>query len=199
MVHRPDNALWTEYNTSREKLAIEPAAVRRAGFNFGAPGDRIAEDGTLWLSITPRKREEIEWTPKECAWFRVEPAALAPDAPHENSWIASSGAAGITELAIPMLVTTDKNARRLDAEPRRYDVRLHFIEPDPAKPGQRVFTVLVEGKPALTDLDPVRSASGPQRPLVRELKNVEVHGPLDLTFTATWGKPLLCGVEVIAR
>jgi len=193
MVHRPDNQLWTQHNTSREKLAIEPAAVRRVGFNFGAPGDRIAEDGTLWLSITPRKREEIEWTPKECAWFRLEPTT------HEDSWIASTGAVGITELTIPMLVTTDKNARRSDAESRRYDVRLHFIEPDLAKPGQRVFTVLVEGRPVLTDLDLVRSAGGPQRPLVRELKNVEVQGPLDLSFMASRGKPLLCGVEVIAR
>ena len=51
----------------------------------------------------------------------------------------------------------------------------------------------------LKDLDVVKAAGASQKPLVRELKNVEVQGPLDLSFSASKGTPLICGVEVIAR
>ncbi len=192
LVHRPGNRLWTQYDTSREKSTAPPAPLRRAGFNFGAPGDRFAEDGTLWLSVTSRKKENTELAPKEPAWFRVE-SALG------DSWIASTGVEGVLEVSIPLLVTSDKRARRADNQTRRYDVRLHFIEPDAVRSGERVFSVAVEGRSAVVDLDVAKAAGGPGRPLVRELKNIEVQGPLDLSFTASRGKPVLCGVEVRSR
>ena len=192
LVHRPENRLWTQLNTSREKLTAPPVALRRAGFNFGAPGDRFAEDGTLWLSTTARKSEDVELTPKEIDWFRLEPG----DA---DAWIVSSGVQNVSEIAIPMVVTTDKNARQSDDEKRRYDVRLYFAEPEPLRPGQRVFTVSLEGNPVVKDLDVVKATGGPHQPLVCELKNVEIQGALDLAFTASKGRPLLCGVEVVAR
>ena len=57
----------------------------------------------------------------------------------------------------------------------------------------------LEGKPALRDLDIVKAAGGARKHLVRELKHVQVQGPLDLSFSASTGRPLVCGVEVIAR
>lgn len=192
MVHRPDNQLWTEYHTSREKTTAAAAAIRRAGFNFGAPGDRRADDGTLWLSVTPRKTENLELAPKESHWFRFEPD-------RDGSWIATSGVEGLSEITIPMLVTSDRNARRSDDRTLRYDVRLHFAEPRFAAPGRRVFTVMLEGGPVLKDLDVVEAAGGPRRKLVRLLKNVEVQGALDLSFSASKGTPLICGLEVVAR
>jgi outer membrane protein assembly factor BamB len=192
MVHRPNNALWTQYHSSREKVMLTPVAIRRAGFNFGAPGDRIADDGTMWLSVTARKSENVEILPKGVTWFQM-------DAARTGSWVASSGVWGASNISIPMLQTADKYARRADSETRRYDVRLHFVEPDPIEPGERVFTVSLEGKPILVDLDIARAARNPCQPLTRELKNVEVHGALDLIFEASKGEPLLCGVEVIAR
>jgi len=59
--------------------------------------------------------------------------------------------------------------------------------------------VTLEGKPALKDLDIVKAAGGTRKHLVRELKKVEVQGPLDLSFWASTGRRLACGVEVIAR
>ncbi|KPK46896.1 MAG: hypothetical protein AMK72_09120, partial [Planctomycetes bacterium SM23_25] len=189
MVHRPENALWTDYSDSAAKEAVP---IRRAGFNFGAPGDRIADDGTLWLSVTSRKPENLTLDPKQPRWFQVE-------APGAGSWIASSGVSDVSAIAIPMVVTGDKRARRDDKQVRRYDVRLCFAEPGDAKPGERVFTVAVEGEPALKDLDIAKAAGGTRKPLVRELKNVEVTGELNLSFSASKGTPLLCGVEIIAR
>ena len=45
--------------------------------------------------------------------------------------------------------------------------------------------VMLEGKPVLKDLDVVKAAGAAQKPLVRELKNVEVQGALDLSFSAS--------------
>jgi hypothetical protein len=97
-----------------------------------------------------------------------------------------------------MIVTTDKNARQSDDEKRRYDVRLYFAEPKPLRSGQRVFTISLEGNPVVRNLDIVKAAGGPHKSLVRELKNVEIQGALDIAFTASKGQPLLCGVEVVA-
>ncbi len=196
LVHQPDNRLWTQYYSSREKLALEPAAIRRAGYNFGAPGDRRAEDGTLWLSITPRKSESLTLLPKEAGWFRFEPA---PGETARDSWIAPFGVEGVAEIHISLLASSDKRAVAEDDQVRRYDLRLHFAEPAEIKPGQRVFSVAVEGRPVIANLDIVRAAGGVQKPLVRELKHVEVQGALDISFSASRGKPLVCGVELIAR
>jgi outer membrane protein assembly factor BamB len=192
MIHRPGNQLWTQYHSSREKTASPPAEIRRVGLNFGAPGDRFAEDGTLWLSVTPRKSENVELAPKETSWFRFEPA-------RGGGWVASCGVSGVSNITIPMLATSDKNARRADDETRRYDLRLYFAEPERVEPGHRVFSVIVEGEAALEELDVVQAAGGPQKPLIRELKNVEVRGPLELSLSASKGTPLLCGVEAIAK
>lgn len=189
LVHRPRNALWTDY---REPAGRDAVALRRAGFNFGAPGDRVADDGTLWLAVAPRTRRNMTLEPKDPEWF----ACTAPDA---DGWIASCGAEGLAQVAIPMVLTSDKRARRDDKAVRRYDVRLYFAEPGPAGPGERVFTVAVEGRAVVKNLDVAKAAGGPGRPLVREIRDVEVTGALDLAFSASRGRPVLCGVAVIGR
>jgi hypothetical protein len=189
MVHRPENALWTDYG---EPMGRDAVPLRRAGFNFGAPGDRVAADGTLWLAVTPRSRRDMTLEPKEPEWFTCT-------APAAECWIASCGAEGLTQVTVPMVLTSDKRSRRDDKEVRRYDVRLIFAEPGSAKPGERVFTVAVEGKAVLKNLDIAKAAGGAGRTLVRETKEVAVTGPLDLTFSPSRGLPILCGVEVIAR
>lgn len=87
-----------------------------------------------------------------------------------------------------------------------YTVRLHFIEPDDAKPGQRVFDVKIQGKIVLKNLDVVKEAGGPNRGLVREFKNISVNDELKIEFVPGDGKkitastaPVLCGLEVVQQ
>ncbi len=47
MVHMPDVELWTYNRYGVDADSHEE--IRRVGINFGAPGDRRSEDGTLWL------------------------------------------------------------------------------------------------------------------------------------------------------
>jgi hypothetical protein len=50
------------------------------------------------------------------------------------------------------------NLRRKATAMRAYTVRLHFVEPWPAKAGDRVFSVALEGKTVIEDFDIVREA-----------------------------------------
>lgn len=192
LIHQPDNDTWAQYATHRPKRGTGPSPIRRAGFNFGAPGDRFAADGVLWLAVTVRKREAVTVTPKSAEWFRIHPTRT-------GSWVAASGVIGVAEVAVPVVRPAGRKDPRGGGKTRRYDVRLHFAEPESLAPGRRVFSVQIEGKTVLKDLDVAQSAGGPDRPLVRRIEDVAVDGPLDITFTATRGQPLLCGVEIIAK
>lgn len=193
LMHRPENSIWTEYAVSRPP---EPVALKRAGYNFGAPGDRTT-DGTLWLSVTSRDNAGIVVQPKTVRWF-------VPTAPTtSDDFIRTSGVIGATSIAIPTLLTPDGKAPKpVKGQPpapaRKYDVRLIFTEPEARKPGERVFGVSLEGKPVIDALDIAKEkpAGGA---LVKEFKDVVVEGALDIVLTAAAGETVLCGVEVVAK
>jgi hypothetical protein len=80
---------------------------------------------------------------------------------------------------------------------RRCSVILHFVEPENAKPGERVFTVSLQGKEVIKDLDVVKSAGGPWRALVREVPDVMIDDILTVGLQPSGGLPaVLCGVEL---
>jgi outer membrane protein assembly factor BamB len=189
MIHRPDNSLWASYSAGR---APEPAPVARAGYNLGAPGDRAADDGTLWLRVgTGNNPGNVALQPQEVRWFHAPRSD--PD-----GWITGTGAIGLTEVVVPTLFG---DRRRISGNntPRRFDIRLYFMEPEPLRPGQRVFDISLAGQTLVQNLDIVRETGGPNRPLMREFTNVEIRGPLKLAFTARAGEPLLSGIELRRR
>jgi hypothetical protein len=83
-------------------------------------------------------------------------------------------------------------------------LRLYFTEPEDDRPGQRVFDVLLDGKPAIENLDVFRESGGKRSTLVRELADVMLSGrklgrppAIELTLRTRKGTPLLCGVEIL--
>ena len=68
LVHRPDNPLWTAYSTSREKQPVptETEWIQKAGFNFGAPGDRFDSAGTLCCKYPRVTVVTSPISPKRC-------------------------------------------------------------------------------------------------------------------------------------
>lgn len=183
LVHRPDNELWTKF---AEKPPSEPKAIVRGGYNFGAPGDRVDDEGTVWLAVHPRKREDVRYEPSELTWYQ---GGLS------SSFVTSSGVEGAAEIRVPVMFG---GKPKDNGTKRPYLVRLHFAEPQPNQPGERVFTVQLEGQPAVKDLDIVEAAGGSGKPLVKEIE-IEVTDALDITLSATAGEPLLSGVELIAK
>lgn len=175
LIHRPQNELWTKYHTSREKKPTkESNTIKRIGYNFGAPGDRIDENGTLWLQVNARNRADLKFNHKEVQW--VEQSASA-------SWIANSGVMGVNEILIPTI------------SEGKYTIRLYFAELESKTVGDRIFDVEIEKKVELRNFDIFKESNN--RPLVRELKSVAINGPLEIRFSAQKGQTLLCGIELI--
>ena len=73
-------------------------------------------------------------------------------------WVAGSGAEGLSSIAVTL-------AKESGAE-RSYTVRLFFAEDDEERaPGERVFSVSVQGSEVLKDFDVVANSDGLRRAL----------------------------------
>ena len=175
------------------------APVLRLGLNFGAPGDRRDDSGTLWLDCPsvggPSPDVPVAFEPslpgKKNAFagrtFRHHAATIVEGSP---AWVAASGLLGVTGIRITLAETVAKS--------RPYTVRLYFAEPElEAGSGDRVFDVALQGQPVLTDFDVAAEAGGPRRVVVRQFEQVAVADTLQIGFAPKSGEPLICGVEVI--
>jgi hypothetical protein len=183
----PEAEFWT-FNAS---LAGDDLR-ERMGINLGAPGDRRDDSGTLWLEFPavggPGPKTDIAVEPAEVEWFRSHSSLVAGDG---FDWVAASGGQGIRSLVVK--VGNDK--------PRPYTVRLHFAEPESRQPGERRFSIALQGRTVLEGLDVVKEASGPNRGLIREFRGIEIGGELRIELTPASNRQatLLSGVELIAE
>lgn len=206
--------------------------ILRAGINFGAPGNRRAADGTLWLEHPHvgdgnAPQLGVEGIGKNVTWFRRHSSQIT-DAGQSQPWIAASGLIGETEIIItpslrrPLLVKPVKKADddddkpgaakkagarpaepppvqepllRVDYPPLPHTVRLHFSDPDQLPPGNRIFSVLLQGRVVIENLDLAREGHR----AVREFKNVLIGPELRITLRAKAGSPVLSGVEFAAQ
>ncbi|MCX7047259.1 MAG: malectin [Candidatus Sumerlaeota bacterium] len=84
----------------------------------------------------------------------------------------------------------------------KYTVRLHFSEDYEAitAEGERVFSVTLQGKKVITDLDPLKEAKGPRKPVVKEFKGVApVNGEIVIGFTPKVQNPQINGIEILGE
>ena len=189
LVHDPEVELWTWTG-----LKADEERVLRLGLNLGAPGDRMAENGTLWLEYPvtggPQPALEIAAEPEEPRWFRRHTSRISGDA---HRWVGASGAEGLSDLSVRLAADDDA--------PRAYTVTLYFAEPDALVAGQRVFDVTLQGVPALRGFDIAREAGGSHRVIARSFEGVQVGAELSIGLVAGPGSepPVLCGVEVVAE
>jgi len=147
--------------------------VKELALNLGAPGDRKAADGTLWLGyprpsgalVFPLKLE-TRLLPRGGFYDRGGTAVAGTDLP----WVFSSGCRGLFRCGVPLVGEGEP--------PALYTVRLGFSDPDQEAAGRRVFDVRLQGKTVLTDFDVARAAGGRDAAVVREFKDVEVQGTL---------------------
>jgi outer membrane protein assembly factor BamB len=213
LVPMPDVEMWT-FNA----LKWSGRPIRRLGVNFGAPGDRRASDGTLWLDYpsvggkspdvpirvrfladvpepepTPARAGDARPPPgSRLRYFRLHSTQLQGDAPR---WVAASGLRGEADIEITL-------ADKPFADQRTYTVRLYFCEVEDVKPGQRRFQVQVQDQTVLPDFDIVAAAGAPRHGVVREIRGVQAGQKLSVALRSANGSarpPLLSGVELIAE
>lgn len=201
---------WT-WSTDTLDLARD-GRVKKVGINFGAPGDRLDDQGVLWLdypSVGGASPDiPVSVGPaKSVRWFRKHTSLVAGG---DLPWVAASGVEGATSITLTL-------AAEADATPERaYTVRLVFAEPEdqgvsaatpraerksasPALAGDRVFSVALQGTEVLKDLNVAQAAGGAGRSVVREFPGVKVGRNLLVTLTpatADGPQPVLCGIAL---
>jgi outer membrane protein assembly factor BamB len=184
LVPMPEAEEWTYLGFTELKTP-----VRRIGVNLGAPGDRCADNGTVWLEHPsvggPSPRAPVTLVPEIPVLFRKNPLRVGGAG---LPWVTASGAKGLAELVLHL----DPGG----VEERACVVRLYFVEPDGLAAGQRVFDVALQGVPAITGFDVAREAGGADLGLVREFRDVPVRNDLRVRLTPRIGQTVLCGIEV---
>jgi len=177
LIHRPETEFWSAQG--------KPPVPGKLGVNLGAEGDRLSTTGVFWVEYplsgsTESVKNKIAHTDGK---FYQHHSLLYPKG--KNAWIGASGLQGASQVS----VANDKGL---------YTVRLYFAEPNrTAKPGQRVFSVSLNGKNVCKDLDVTAEAKQPRALLVKEIKGVSLDKELVIEMAASKGKTLLCGVEMV--
>ncbi|MBA7480756.1 hypothetical protein ES707_16218 [subsurface metagenome] len=201
LVHMPEVVYWT-FDYYRSASAVTP--VKQIGINFGAPGNRYAENGTLWLEFPsiggPSPDIPVRAKYEDPRWFRHHSSRVKG----KYNWIAASGVTGLREVSIRMFLQPGKNVSRVDAfdkhigqiptwqeehikgvfeQPRPYTVRLYFAEMEECEVGRRLFNVSLQDRQVLEAFDIVKEAGGTNRPVVKEFKGINVKDDLRVTLT----------------
>ena len=224
-VHMPEAEMW-----SYSQFGIDGKQgdrILRAGINFGAPGNRRAPDGTLWLEhphvgVGNAPQAGVEFVGKDLRWFRRHSSQVVASATG-HAWVAASGLVGEGEIVVtpslrrPLLVKPAKPGKdgeppppppkqepllKVDYPVKAHLVRLHFSDPDDLPPGDRVFSVVLQGKTVLENFDIAKAAGKNGGVVVREFKGIEIGADLrvELRSIAGWkAPPVLCGVEFAAE
>lgn len=86
-------------------------------------------------------------------------------------------------------------AYRFDCSNGDYEITLSFAEHWFDKPGQRIFSILLNGQPVLTDLDLVKEA-GPGKPFTKTFRVTATEGRIDITATSKVNFALLSTIEI---
>ena len=175
---------WSSWGESE----IEPATIQRIGINFAAPGDRITRDGTLWLDYPsvggPSPKVNIEATTSARYRYRHSVWMRQPE-PHP--WVTASMAEGLERFVLH------------DLKPGQYLVRLYFAEPDDIARGDRLQDIQLQGENVVRDLDVFHEAKGVMRGLTKTFNDIEVTGDLTLQLSASKGKTIISGMEIIRQ
>ncbi len=199
MIHMPDVETWTFTD-----IAPSNAPIQKVGINFGAPGDRLADNGTLWLDYPPvggaSPEIGIELQPDEPTWFRRHSLRVADG---NLKWVEASGAKGLRSIRIRVAGPNETGSDRTacTVEPHAYTVRLHFLEPESFHAGQRVFDVGLAGETVLDDFDIVAEGGGPNIGVVKTFSGIRADEDIviELTPVKEDVETVISGIEIVAE
>lgn len=187
LIHMPDVDVWTA-----NPGGLGSGRIAQVGINLGAPGNRRAETGVLWIEHprvgAPGAELEVDVRPDDITWYRKHSLLVAN--PEGDRWVAASGGEGLQSLRIGNL------------QHARYRVRLQFAEPRLERAGARVFDILLQGQTVREEFDIVRLAGGPDRALVQEFAvDADADGAVTVELRAcgtSTAPPVISGIELVA-
>jgi hypothetical protein len=163
--------------------------IQRVGINFGAPGDRMTENGTLWLDYPsrggPSPEVSVSIEPKSAESFYQH--SLFVKGGTAWPWVAASGVEGAEAITVAGL------------KPGTYSVQLYFLDPEHDEVGKRQFDIGLNGKTVEEKLDVVSAAGGRMRSLMRQYRDVECKGEMRIVLSPQAGRTILSGIEIVRK
>ena len=194
----PSASAWGTGFTRRPRRSLPAAgqARRREPGRAGLQCERTRQTAHLWVPYPARVDGGPlgKWLPTyqhdQSMCYCDETLAIAGT---DTPWVFTSGYLSDKPLRFKLIDTGQPAAK--------YTVKLYFAEPREAKPGERVFSVRLQGKEVLAGFDIVAAAGGPRRALIKEFPGVEVKDYLEIALTpaevSKIKQPLLCGFEAL--
>lgn len=181
----PDVEAWTFQ--SYDKL---DGSIKRAGLNFGAPGDWLAPNGTLWLDtpsvggkgpdLSVRIRGDVKY-------FRDHSLYMLG----RDRQVTASGVEGNFNVKIPLNSGNEEH----------YTVRFYFAEPHwQTAAGERAFDLYLQGKRVIRAYDIIAETHQPRLGVVKEFANVSASDALRFELRARHDAkklPILNGIEFV--
>lgn len=187
LIHMPELEYWTT-----NLLSWSGKPIENVGINLSAPGDRKADDGTLWLDFPSVGGESpdipIKIDSSKISFIRRHSSMLTGNG---EEWISASGVEG--EVDMDITISKEPNA---DAS---YSVNLYFAELHEKNPSERVFDVFVQGEKVLSNFDIAKEANGANKTVIKSIKGIKAQDKIAikcLPSNISTEKPILCGVEL---
>ena len=97
---------------------------------------------------------------------------------------------GLTYCEIPLLDD-------IKEEPGVYSIRLGFMAQSGDRDGQRVFNIMLQGKPVLENFDIIKTAGAPNIPVIKEFTGIIVENVLMLRLIPKSENPSIDQAPII--
>jgi outer membrane protein assembly factor BamB len=180
------------------RSTVHSLPVEHMSINLGAPGFRQDAEGNLWIPYPKRVDMGVigDWLPTyqhaEDMCYRVADQSNSFDG--TLSWVYANGYRDQKPLVFRM--------QDDDSKPARYTVKLHFADPEDSLAGQRVFSVFVQERKVVSDLDLSKQTGGRGKPFVITCRDTVVERDLIIRLAKSEksSKPaLLCGIQAFRQ
>ena len=168
LIHMPELDYWT---TARPGILKDKKQAKEIAFNFGAPGDRIAEDGSLWIDYPSVGGDKID-LPIKVSYDETF-TYFSSWENKKQSWIYSSGLKGVESL---------------EYENSFSEAEMTFYFKNHSSASIK-FNVLINGKEFLSNFEAAPGVS-----LSKSIK-VRQKGKIKVEFKNITGKSLLNGLH----
>ena len=165
----PELDYWT---TARPGILKDKKKAKLFGLNFGAPGDRVDETGSLWIDYPSVGGDKID-LPLKVSYDKTF-SSFSSWGNKKKSWIYSSGLKGI---------------KSIELENNYSEAELTFYFQNPSKDTIQ-FNVLIDGKVFLSKFEATPGQ------LISKIVKLKTKGKIKIEFKDLKGKAFLNGLHV---
>ncbi len=190
MIKDTDVEYWTFNDIER---GSEP--IRNLGLNFGAPGDRVDQDGILWLDYPsrggPSPEVPVTVSGENVRWFCSHSSGVSGEGPR---WIGASGMEGASEITVQLCQESTGD--------RPYSLNLMLSSSGDSADGAS-YDIYVQGEKMLENVVvPPSNEKAKTRTLVTGIERVMADRELKLKIVPSPGSAnssaTVCGLKIAA-